>query len=76
MSLNDGHFFYHLVYHSQPAKFTNLYALKIFIVYVFSKEEGGGAGGRCILILLPFALESSLFFSYVRLVGEHTVSET
>jgi hypothetical protein len=39
MSLNDVHFFYHLIYHSQPAKFTNLYALKIFIVYIFSKEE-------------------------------------
>lgn len=39
VSLNDGHYFYHLIYHSQPAKFTNLYALKIFIVYIFSKEE-------------------------------------
>jgi hypothetical protein len=48
-------------------------------VYIFSKEERERERERerlCILILLPFALESSLFFSYVHLVGEHAVSET
>lgn len=78
MSLNDVHFFLPLDISFSACKVYKFVCFEDFhCVYLLKRRKGERERERlCILILLPFALESSLFFSYVHLVGEHAVSET